>query len=80
MFRCHSYGHIATQCLSRNFLAEGADLDDDEFEIFEPVGSVSDTDEDVRVSCIQLSVIRCLHATSRDEVGVGLACSTHDTH
>ena len=40
---------------------------DDEFEIYEPVGSASDTNADVRVSSIQLSVIRCLYAASRDE-------------
>jgi len=44
-------------------------LDDDEFEeeIYEPIGSASDTDVDIRISSIQLSVIRCLHTTSRDE-------------
>jgi len=44
-------------------------LDDDEFneEIYEPVGNPSDTDVDVRVSSIQLSVVRCLHVASRDE-------------
>jgi len=65
---CHGHGHVVSQCLSRNFLIEGDDLDDDEFkEIYKPVGSASDTDKDVRVSRIQLSVIRCLHATPRDE-------------
>ena len=43
-------------------------MDDDEFEeIFEPVGSASDIDVDIRVSSIQLSVARCLHVASRDE-------------
>jgi len=52
-YRCHDYGHVAARYLSRNLLVEGVDLDDDEFEeIYDPIGSASDTDEDVRVSCI----------------------------
>jgi len=35
--------------------------------IYEPVGSESDTDEDVRVFSVQLSVVRCSHTTVRDE-------------
>jgi len=59
-YRYYGYGHVTTQCPSRNLLVAGADLDDDEFEeICEPVGSASNTDEDVKVSCIQLNVVRC---------------------
>jgi len=74
--RCHGYAHVAAQCPSRNHLVEDADLDDDEFEKNvrnlgflerEPVRSASDTDENVRLSRIQLSVARCLYNTSRDE-------------
>ena len=56
-------------------------MDDNEFEeIYKPVGSDSNTDEEVRFSRIQLSVI-CLHATSRDEnCCIGLACSKHTSH
>ena len=72
-YRYHGYGHVATQCLSRNLLVEGTNLDNDEFEeIYEPVGSASDIDKDIRVFSIPLSVIRCLHAD--------LACSTHTSH
>ena len=53
--------------ISRNLLVEGADLNDEKFEIYEPVGSASDIDEDVRVSRIQLNVVRCRHATFKDE-------------
>ena len=44
-------------------------MDSDEFEdeTYERIGSTSDTDEDVKVSRIQLSIVRCLYATSRDE-------------
>ena len=38
-YRCHSYSHVDAQCSSKNLLIEGVDLDDD-FEIYEPVGSV----------------------------------------
>jgi len=56
-------------------------LDDDEFEdIYEPVGSASDSNEDIRVSRIQLSVVKCLHATSRDEDWCRLACSTYTSY
>ena len=58
-------------------------MDDDEFEeeIYEPVGSASDTnEEDIRVSRIQLSVVKCLHATSRDEDCCRLACSTYTSY
>jgi len=66
--RCHGYGHIVAQCPSRNLLVERAYLDDDEFvEIYKSMGSASDTNEDVRVSHIQLSVVRCLHAASKNE-------------
>ena len=68
-YRCHDYGHIVAQYPFRNLLIEGADLDDNEFEdeIYEPVGSASDTDVNVRVSSIQLSVIWSLHAASKDD-------------
>jgi len=52
----------------QDLLVEGADLDDNKFEeIYEPLRSASDTDENVRISSIKLNVVRCLHTTSRDE-------------
>jgi len=44
-FKCQDYGHIVTQCPSRNFLVRGTDSDDDELKtvIHEPVGSAYDT-------------------------------------
>ena len=68
-FKCQDYGHIVTQCPSRNFLVRGTDSDDDELKtvIHEPVGSAYDTIEDVRDSSTQLGVIRCLHTVVRDE-------------
>ena len=68
-YRCHDYGHVAAQCMPRDLFVKGDDLDGNEFEeeIYEPAGSASDTDENVRVSSIQLSIARCLHAASRDE-------------
>ena len=68
-YRCHDYSHVDAQCLSGNFLIARADLDNDEFDdkIYKPVGSAIDTDENVRVSSIQLSVVKCLHIASKNE-------------
>ena len=50
---------------SRNLLFREAD-DEIEKVVYEPTGSVTDSD-DVRVFSIQLSVIRCSHTAVRDE-------------
>jgi len=67
-FKCQGYSHITAQYPSRNLLVRETDSDDDGLEtvIHELVGSVYDTDEDVRDST-QLGVIRYLHTLVRDE-------------
>ena len=47
-------------------------MDDDEFEeIYEPVGSASDSNEDIRVSRIQLSVVNVFMLHLGMRIGVG---------
>jgi len=68
-FKCQDYDHIVAQCPSRCLLVRGTDSDDEGLEavVYEAVGSESNTDKDVRVSSVQLCVVRCSHTTVRDE-------------
>jgi len=77
-FKCQDYGHIAAQCPSRSLLVSGTDSDDDRLDtvIHELVGSVYDTNKDVRDSSTQLGAIRCLHTIVKMRIGVDLVCST----
>lgn len=63
-FRCHEHSHIASQYPIRNLFVEGEQEYNDEFEeeIYEPIENTSESDEDVRVSNICLSVDRCLYS------------------
>ena len=66
-FKCQGYGHIVAQCPSRNLLVREADDDEIETVVYEPTGSATDSNDDVRVSSIQLSVVRCSRTAVRDE-------------
>ena len=57
-------GQTCDRCLIRE-----TDSDDEGLKtvVYETVGSESDTDEDVRISSIKLSAVRCLHTTIKDE-------------
>jgi len=52
---------------SRNLLLR--EIDDNEIEtvVYEPISSAADSDDDVKVSSIQLGVVRCSHTTVKDE-------------
>ena len=67
MFQCQGYGHVVAQCPSRNFLLKEADDDELETVVCKPTGSSTDSENDVRVSSIQLGVVRCSHTTVRHE-------------
>lgn len=66
-YKCHGYGLFAAQCPTRNLLVKGVDLDDEFEEIYKHVGRASDIDEDIRISSIQLSIIRYLHVAYSNE-------------
>lgn len=66
-FKCHEYGHMAAQCLTRNLLVEETQLDDNEFEgIYVAIWNACDSNDDVRAFSIWLRVIRCLHTALRN--------------
>ena len=59
---CQDYGHVAAQYPFRNNLKiEEADDDEIETVAYEPTGSATDSDDDVRISIIQLGVVRITH-------------------
>jgi len=66
-FKCQGCGHVIAQCLSRNLLIRETDDDEIETTVHEPTSSATDSDDDVRVSRIQLSIVRCSHTAVRDE-------------
>jgi len=51
-FKCQGYGYVAAQCHFRNLLIKEADDDEIETVVYEPTGSATDSDDDVRVSSI----------------------------
>ena len=51
-FKCQCYDHVAAQCPSRNLLVRRADDDEIETVVYELIGSVTDSDDDTRVSSI----------------------------
>jgi len=55
------------QCLSRNLLVREADDDEIEIVVYELTGSMTDSNNDVRVFSIQLGIVRCSHTSVRDE-------------
>jgi len=66
---------------SRNLLIKKVDDDEIETVVYEPTGSVTDPDDDVRIFSIQLGVIRYSHAQLLViRIGVGLLCSTLMLH
>ena len=62
---CQGNGHVVAQCPSRNLLVR--EVDEIETVVYEPTDNVTDSDDDVRVSSIQLGIVRCSHTTVRDE-------------
>ena len=75
-FKCQGYGHVAAHCPFRNFLVRAVDGNEIETIVYEPTGSATDSDDDVRVSSIQLGVFRCSHTTTRDQ-GWRRSCVFH---
>ena len=57
-FKCQDYGHVVAQCSSRNLLVREAD-DEIKTIVYEPTGSATDSDDDVRVFSIQFGVVGC---------------------
>jgi len=57
-----SYGRVAAQCLSRNLLIKEVDDDEIETVVHEATSSVTNSNDDIRVSSIQLGIIRCPHS------------------
>ena len=51
-FECQGYSHVVAQCPSRNLLVREVEDDEIETVIYEPTGSTTDSDNDVRVSPI----------------------------
>ena len=39
-------------------------------------GDTSETDEDVRLSNVRTSIVRCLHTAGRERIGGDLVCFT----
>jgi len=56
------FGHVAVKYPFKNLLVREADDDEIETVVYEPTGSATDFDDDVRVFSIQLSVGRCSHS------------------
>ena len=54
-----------SQCLSRNLLVR--EVDEIETVVYEPTGNVTNSNDDVRISNIQLAIVRCSYTTVRDE-------------
>ena len=65
-FKYQDYGHFAAQYPSRNLLISEADDDEIDIIVYELTGSTINSD-DVRISNIQLGVIKCSHTTIIDE-------------
>jgi len=65
-FNCQDYDYIVAQCHFRNLLVRKAD-DEIETVVYELTDSATDSDDDVRVSTIQLGVVMCSHTAVRDE-------------
>jgi len=64
-FKCQCYSHVIAHCPSKNFLVREAD--DDEIEtVYEPTSNATDFN-DVRISSIQLGVVRCSHTAVSNE-------------
>ena len=67
-FRCHEYRHVIVWYPTRILLIEDAGLDEGNLEdIYKSKGGISDTNENVRVSSIQVGVIRYSHIAIRDK-------------
>jgi len=66
-FKCQGYDHVAVQCPYRNLLIKEVDDDEIETVVYEPTGSVTDSDDDFRISNIQ-----------RVSLGVHTAVSNED--
>jgi len=65
--KCQDYDHVVAQCPFRNLLLIEADDDEIEIVVYELTGNTTGSDDDVRVSSIQLNAVRCSHTTVRDE-------------
>jgi len=65
-FKCQDYDHNAAQCPSRNLLIKKID-DYIETVIHEAIGDATDSEDDLRVSSIQLGVSRCPYTTVGNE-------------
>jgi len=66
-FKCQGYDHVVAHCPSRNLLVREADDNEIKIIVYEPTGSATDFDDDVRISSIHFGVVRCAHTTVRDE-------------
>jgi len=66
-FKCQGYDHVVAQCPSKNLLVRGSWWWWVEIVVYGSNGTATDSDDDVRVSSIQLGVIRCSHIDVRDE-------------
>jgi len=61
-FKYQGYGHVAAQCPCRNLLVREADDYEIETVVYELTSSATVSDDDVRISNIQLGVFRCSHS------------------
>ena len=66
-FKCQEYDHIVAQCPSRNILIKEDDGNEIETIVYAPTGSATDSNDDVRISSIQLGVVRCSHIAVNNE-------------
>ena len=78
-FKCQGYGHVVAHCPSRNLLVRKAD-DEIETIVYELTVSATDSDNDARVSSIQLGVVRCSNTTVRDDLRRSNVFHTYITH
>ena len=74
-FKRQGYDRVAAQYPSRNLLARETD-DKIETLVYEPIDSATDSDDDFKISSIQLGVVRYSYTTVKMRTGVGLLCST----
>ena len=60
-FKCQGHSHVVAQYLSKNLLVRKVD-DEIETVVYESTGGATGSADDVRVSSIQLGVVRCTHS------------------
>jgi len=79
-FKCQGYGHIVAYCFFKNLLIKEDNDDEIETVVYELTDIATNSDDDIRISNIQLGVVRCLHTLLVMRIGVGLVCSTLILH